>query len=108
MFIVTGALRAVNYQHRVLDAELDDLIAGGAAAIAIEGAKAVGKSATAAERAVVGFPLEEPAARQLLEADPGRILSGDTVLIDEWQHLPQTWDAVRRAVDAGARPGQRP
>ena len=29
-----------------------------------------------------------------------------TVLIDEWQHAPATWDLVRRAVDAGAAPGQ--
>lgn len=26
-------------------------------------------------------------------------------MIDEWQHVPETWDLVRRAVDAGAAPG---
>ncbi len=41
-----------------------------------------------------------------MEADPDRILRGQRVLLDEWQHLPLTWDLVRRAVDAGATPGQ--
>jgi hypothetical protein len=103
---MSKTVRALPYTRRVVDDELDELIGGGAAAIAIEGAKAVGKSATAAERAAVAFLLEDPAARQLLEADPTRIVLDEAVLIDEWQHLPATWDVVRRAVDAGARPGQ--
>ena len=28
------------------------------------------------------------------------------VLLDEWQHVPAVWDAVRRAVDDGATPGR--
>ena len=28
------------------------------------------------------------------------------MLLDEWQYLPETWDLVRRAVDAGAAPGK--
>lgn len=96
----------MQYTRRVVDDELDELIAGGAAAIAIEGAKAVGKSATAAERAAIAFLLEDPVTRQLLEADPTRVVTDEDVLIDEWQHLPVTWDVVRRAVDAGARAGQ--
>ncbi|MGA2307615.1 MAG: DUF4143 domain-containing protein [Acidimicrobiales bacterium] len=99
-------IRVEQYHRRVLDTELDQLIGGGIAAIAVEGAKAVGKSATAAERTQTVFLLEEPATRQLLEADPGRIVTGESVLIDEWQRVPTTWDVVRRAVDRGARPGQ--
>ena len=94
------------YHARVLDNELDELIAGGIAAIAIEGAKAVGKSATAVERVQTAYLLEDPATRELLEADPTRILATGRVLIDEWQRLPALWDVVRRAVDAGADPGQ--
>ena len=37
---------------------------------------------------------------------PDRILAGPRILLDEWQHLPFTWDFVRRAVDGGATPGQ--
>lgn len=99
------SLRAVDYQRRVVDAELDDLLAG-AAAVALEGAKGVGKSATAAERVDAEFRLESPVVRDLVEADPGRLTDGRRVLLDEWQHLPFTWDLVRRAVDAGATPGQ--
>lgn len=103
---MANALRAPRYRRRVVDDELDGLIGDGAAAIALVGAKAVGKSATAAERVATAFPLEEPATRQLVEADPGRIVSDEPVLIDEWHHVPSAWDAVRRAVDAGASPGQ--
>ncbi|MBK5223690.1 MAG: ATP-binding protein [Acidimicrobiia bacterium] len=103
---MTDTVRARPYTRRVVDDELDELIDGGAAAIAIDGAKAVGKSATAAERAQTAFLLEDPLTLELLEADPSRLVTGTTVLIDEWQRLPTTWDVVRRAVDAGARPGQ--
>ncbi len=103
--IVSDSLKAASYRRRVVDAELDELLSG-AAAVSLEGAKGVGKSATAAERVDVEFRLESPALRQLVEADPERFLDGRRVLLDEWQHLPFTFDLVRRAVDAGATPGQ--
>lgn len=76
-------------------------------AVALEGAKGVGKTATASERAITVHELDDPDQRGLAEADPGRLL-GDPppVLIDEWQFVPEVWDRVRRAVDAGANPGQ--
>lgn len=102
---MSESLRATDYRTRVIDIELDELLAG-AAAISIEGAKGVGKSATAAERVDAEFRLESATVRALLEADPARILNGQRVLLDEWQHLPATWDLVRRAVDAGASAGR--
>jgi hypothetical protein len=102
---MNNSLRAIGYQRRVVDGELDELLPG-AAAVALEGAKGVGKSATAAERVEAEFRLESPVVRELVEADPGRLTDGRHVLLDEWQHLPWTWDLVRRAVDAGAQPGQ--
>ncbi len=101
---MADSLRAATYQRRVIDDQLDVLLSG-AAAISIEGAKGVGKSATAAERVDTEYNLEDPTVRALLEGDPRRILSAERVLLDEWQHLPQTWDLVRRAVDAQAKPG---
>ncbi len=93
------------YQHRILDDELDELFAG-VAAIVIEGAKAVGKTATAGERARTVRALDDPEQRAVAAAEPARLLDGEPpVLIDEWQHVPDTWDLVRRAVDAGAGPG---
>src|SRR5918999_5827892 len=93
------------YTKRILDEELDALLEG-LPAIAIEGAKAVGKTATASRRASSMFQLDDPAQRAIAEADPGRIVSSPApTLIDEWQFVPATWDRVRRAVDAGAPPG---
>lgn len=93
------------YQHRVIDDELDEVMPG-LTAIALEGPKGVGKTATAARRARTVRALDDPAQRSLAEADARRILDGEPpVLIDEWQRIPGVWDLVRRAVDAGAPPG---
>jgi predicted AAA+ superfamily ATPase len=94
------------YQRRVLDDELDELT-GALAAIALEGAKAVGKTATAAQRAVTVHQLDDPERRAIAEADPDRLLRAEPpVLIDEWQYVPAVWDKVRRAADSYAEPGQ--
>lgn len=94
-----------SYLRRVADDELDQLL-GSLPAIALEGAKGVGKTATAIRRARSVRALDDPATREIIEADPSRVVSGDTpILIDEWQCVAESWDLVRRAVDAGARPG---
>ena len=93
------------YTPRVVDAEFDELI-GSAAALAVEGAKGVGKTATASRRAATVRELDRPNQRSIAAGDPERLLEGRRpVLIDEWQYLPESWDLVRRAVDAGAAPG---
>jgi predicted AAA+ superfamily ATPase len=93
------------YRARIVDAEIDELIRG-VAAIALEGAKGVGKTATASERAKSVRELDDPGQRSIGAADPRRLLQGARpVLIDEWQLVPETWDLVRRAVDADAVPG---
>jgi predicted AAA+ superfamily ATPase len=75
-------------------------------AIAIEGAKAIGKSATAQRRAATVHQLYDPDQLEIARADPARLLAGDRpVFIDEFQRLPGTWDRVRNAVDAGAPAG---
>ena len=92
------------YQRRVLDGELDELMTG-LPAIAIDGAKAVGKTATAAQRAATAYPLDDPDRRAIAAADLDRVLTAPRpVLIDEWQHVPPLLDRVRRAVDGGAVP----
>lgn len=94
------------YERRVVDAELDELMQS-LAALAIEGAKGVGKTATAMQRAASVRALEDPAQRRIAVADPARLLDGKgPILVDEWQYLPETWDLVRRAVDDGAEPGR--
>ncbi|HEY2715835.1 MAG TPA: DUF4143 domain-containing protein [Solirubrobacterales bacterium] len=95
----------MDYLPRILEAELDELFSS-LPALAIEGAKGVGKTAAAARRAKTIHALDDPEQLELARADPGRLLAGDKpILIDEWQRLPQTWDLVRRAVDGGAEGG---
>ncbi|HEY7966714.1 MAG TPA: DUF4143 domain-containing protein [Solirubrobacteraceae bacterium] len=89
----------------MLDDELDELMSA-LPAVALEGPKGVGKTRTALERARTVHRLDDPGEFAVARADPSRLLEGPApILIDEWQRLPQTWDLVRRAVDAGAEPG---
>jgi predicted AAA+ superfamily ATPase len=93
------------YLRRTIDDELDELV-GALPALALEGPKGVGKTATAQRRAATIVRLDEPAQRQIAEAEPGRVLAGEgPVLLDEWQHVPALWDAVRRGVDDGVPRG---
>jgi uncharacterized protein len=93
------------YRRRVVDDELDELFAG-LPAIALEGPKAAGKTATALRRARTVHRLDDDAERSIFQADPSRLLEGERpVLIDEWQRFPESFDRVRRAVDDGAGPG---
>lgn len=96
---------ADTYRHRVVDSELDELLPQ-LEAVALEGPKAVGKTETATRRAMTVFSLDLPEDLELVQADPVRVTAADPpVLIDEWQRVPATWDAVRRAVDRGAAAG---
>jgi uncharacterized protein len=98
--------RTDRYRRRVVDSELDELIVG-LPALVLEGAKGVGKTATASRRAETIHGLDDPVQRNIAVADPSRLLDGPgPVLIDEWQYVPESWDLVRRAVDAGAAPGR--
>ncbi len=94
------------YQTRIVDAELDELLSG-LAALSIDGAKGVGKTSTAAQRAASRFNLDDPEIASIIAAEPQRITnSAPPRLIDEWQRMPSSWDQVRRAVDADSTPGQ--
>ena len=94
-----------SYRRRLIDDDLDDLIES-LPAIAIDGPRAVGKTRTAAERARTSYRLDDPEQLEIARAAPTRLTEGTPpILIDEWQRLPQAWDLVRRAVDAGAPGG---
>ncbi len=95
------------YLPRIIDTVLDELCRA-LPAVALEGAKAVGKTRTALERARTVHRLTEPGERAVLAADPRRLVADQAppILIDEWQRLPTSWDLVRDAVDGGAPAGQ--
>jgi predicted AAA+ superfamily ATPase len=94
-----------DYHGRVIDGELDEVF-GPLPALALEGPKGVGKTATAQRRARSVVRLDEPAQQEIARAELSRVLDGPgPILLDEWQRVPEIWDAVRRAVDDGTPPG---
>lgn len=93
------------YQRRVVDDELNELMPG-LPAIALEGARAVGKTRTARERASTMLDLDDPGVRDVVAADVAAALgAARPVVVDEWQRIPHIWDHVRREVDNGAASG---
>jgi predicted AAA+ superfamily ATPase len=96
----------VEYRRRIIDQTLDNML-GSLPAIAIEGAKGVGKTATATQRAADVFTLDHEGVRRAITLAPELVLQGQPLtFIDEWQMVPAVWNEVRHAVDAGAAPGR--
>ena len=93
------------YRPRVVDAQQDEYV-DRLPAVAIDGPKAVGKTATASRRAATTLALDDPGALERVRADLGAVATAPRpLLLDEWQRYEPVWDAVRRAVDDGAEPG---
>lgn len=89
----------MSYRRRFLDDTLDEEQAE-LVAVAIEGAKGVGKTATASRRAATTFTLSDERVRTIVGADVDVIThAAPPVFIDEWQLEPQVWERVRRFVD---------
>lgn len=94
------------YRRRLLDDVLDE-VQPLLRAVSIHGPKSVGKTATAVQRVRSIVDLDRPRQREIVSADADYLTSlPGPVLVDEWQRLPEVWDYVRRAVDAGAPRGQ--
>lgn len=90
----------LEYQARVVDAELDERLAT-SGAVLLEGPKGCGKTETASRRAksVVRFDID-PAARAQVDLSPEVLFDEPApILFDEWQRVPAIWDHVRRHVD---------
>lgn len=80
-------------------------------AVLIEGPKWCGKTTTAEQQAGSINYVSDPAKinRNLIlaEMDINALLEGaKPLLLDEWQTIPQLWDAVRHSVDRGQAVGQ--
>lgn len=97
----------LKYRKRVVDEQLKELLAV-AGFVVIEGPKAVGKTATARQRAASIVALDTDAdARTLAEISPETLLhSPAPLLIDEWQLVPGLWSHVKREVDTRQARGQ--
>ena len=96
-----------DYRPRVAEAELSELLAA-SGAVLVEGARAVGKTATALQASASHVLLDTDVdAQRMLGIDPQAVLAGAAPrLLDEWQLEPRLWNHVRRAVDARGAPGQ--
>lgn len=80
-------------------------------AVLVQGPKWCGKTTTARRFAASTLSLTDPsggfAARRMAELDPSQAISGEPPrLIDEWQEVPDVWDAVRYECDMRGEPGQ--
>lgn len=97
---------SVTYLPRVIDRYLETAVSG-LPAVAIDGAKGIGKSASAERLARSVLRLDRPDDLEIVRADRERIGRLEhPVLIDEWQLDPPIWDTVRRSVDADRSPGR--
>lgn len=96
----------MEYKSRVIDSFLEELLPE-LPAIAIEGAKGVGKTETAIRHSKSAVHLDSKEAVAILHGDFSEIEDGEKpFLIDEWQLAPKVWDYVRRSVDADNRGGR--
>lgn len=95
---------STTYTPRIVDTELA-LYLRTLRVIAIEGAKAVGKTTTALQHARTVYLLDDPDQLAVARADQSRLLHGTRpILIDEWQRLPSVWDLARRQADDPRNP----
>lgn len=96
----------MTYRRRIVDDLLDELFPH-LGAIALEGAKGVGKTETARQRAATTFSLDLPEPQQVVAADIDQVVRAPRpVFVDEWQLVPAVWDRVRKSVDDDSEGGQ--
>lgn len=98
--ITYGTEKPKTYHSRLVDERLHRLLQT-FGAVEIRGTKWCGKSWTALAFGESVVHLDDPNVKALAEADPTLALHGAYPhVVDEWQEVPSTWDAARRAVDA--------
>lgn len=98
------------YKKRVADSILSDKLEA-VGAVLIEGPKYCGKTTLAKQQAGSVLEMANPETKAqnlaLAKTNITRLLVGKTPrLIDEWQMVPEFWDAVRNEVDKRDEDGQ--
>lgn len=79
--------------------------------VVVHGPRTVGKSTLvtrfARELGTEVLDLDDPPTRSAVAADPALFVSGDTtVIIDEYQHVPQLLDAIKAQLNKDLAPGR--
>lgn len=97
-----GPLTPLDYRPRLIEKKLDRYMQT-FGCVVISGPKWCGKTWTALTRAASETKLDILQEKQAAEIDPALALIGKAPhLIDEWQEVPEIWDASRRFVDDNA------
>ncbi len=101
------SLRPEGYRSRLIDNRLSVLLQG-FGAVELVGPKWCGKTWSALTAASSMIRLIDRPSRLAVEQDVSLALLGEEPhLIDEWQEVPEVWDAVRMSVDeASGRRGR--
>ena len=103
--VAYGTEKPKTYRPRLVDERLQRLLCT-FGAVEIRGTKWCGKSWAALAFGESVVHLDDPNVKALVEADPSLALQGARPhVVDEWQEVPSTWDAARRAVDAAGDRG---
>ena len=102
-------MKLENYKDRIIDKKID-LYLETFGAILVEGPKWCGKTWTSKHHSNSQFLLADPIGdfnnKRIAQLNPDMVLDGDFPrLIDEWQEVPQIWDAVRGRVDENPNKG---
>ena len=100
----------MEYKARIADKILKEKLEA-KGAVLIRGPKWCGKTTTAEQQSSSVIYVNDPANRsqyhEMGGINPSYLLKGETPrLIDEWQNIPQLWDAVRFEVDHRHSVGQ--
>ena len=98
------------YKKRVADRLLADSLEV-AGAVLVQGPKWCGKTTTceqiARSKVMLGNPITFQNSQAMAQINISGLLSGDTPrLFDEWQTIPELWDAIRYEVDQRSECGQ--
>ena len=103
--VTYGMEKPKTYRPRLVDERLQRLLST-FGAVEIRGTKWCGKSWAALAFGESAVHLDDPNVKALAEADPSLALQGACPhVVDEWQEVPSTWGAARRAVDAAGDRG---
>ena len=87
------------YQPRMIEKRLDALMRA-FGCVELVGPKWCEKTWTALSRSASVTKLDRRQDREAAELDPSLALVGQTPhLVDEWQEVPEVWDAARRYMD---------
>lgn len=98
------------YRPRIVDNQLERMLRR-IGAVLVQGPKWCGKTTTAEQKAASVIYMDDPSRKkmylQTAELNIKMLLQGDAPrLMDEWQLIPQLWDAVRFEVDHRKADGQ--